>query len=217
MMLEPEREIGFLDLARDRALVGEEQVLGELLGDRGAALAHAARGGVDRQRAQSADHVDAEMAEETAVLGRQHGLDEMVGQFLERDRVVVLDAAPADFDAVAIEEGDGEIAALEPVLVGGFAIGGQREGDDDDEADEAEVEPLADEIERHFADAEQPQPLRGLRDRLPGGERPALAVVHGRIDGGVDAEQRAAHRLPKTRPFSFLRRHGVEPSASVLP
>ena len=40
--LEPDREEGFLDLALDGALVVQEQVLGELLGDRRAAL-HARR------------------------------------------------------------------------------------------------------------------------------------------------------------------------------
>ena len=75
--------------------------------------------GVDGQRAQRADDVDAEMLEEAAVLGGEHRLDEMVGQLVERDRVVVLDAAPADLDAVAVEEGHGEILALQPVLVAG--------------------------------------------------------------------------------------------------
>ena len=40
--LEPDREERLLDLALDGALVGQEQVLGELLRDRGAALHHAA-------------------------------------------------------------------------------------------------------------------------------------------------------------------------------
>ena len=65
--------------------------------------------GVDRHRAKSADHVDAEMGEEAPVLGGEHRLDEMVGQLLERNRVIVLDAAPPDFDSIAVEEGDCEI------------------------------------------------------------------------------------------------------------
>ena len=36
------------------------------------------------------------------VLGRENGLDEIVGQFLEGDRIVVLDAALADLGAVSI-------------------------------------------------------------------------------------------------------------------
>ncbi len=43
-----------------------------------------------------ADDVDAEMIEETPILGRQHGLDQIFRQFVERDRFIVLDAAPAD-------------------------------------------------------------------------------------------------------------------------
>ena len=124
-MFEPEREIGFLDLAVERALIGEEQVLGELLGDRRAALHDAGGARIDGERAQRADHVDAEMAEEAPVLGREHRLDEMIGQLLEGNRIVVLDAAPADLDAIAVEESDREILAFQPVLVAGLAKGGQ--------------------------------------------------------------------------------------------
>ena len=42
-----------------------------------------------------ADDVDAEMLVEAPVLGGEHRLDEMVGQFLERDGIVVPDAALA--------------------------------------------------------------------------------------------------------------------------
>ena len=79
MELEPEREKGFLDLALDRALVGEEEVLGQLLRDRGAALHDAAAARIDGRAArQRADRVDAAMLEEAAVLGREHGLDEVI-------------------------------------------------------------------------------------------------------------------------------------------
>ena len=81
--LEPERQIGLLDLALQRALVGEEQVLGELLGDRGAALHDAAGARILAERAERAEDVDAEMLEEAAVLGGEHRLDQMVGQVLE--------------------------------------------------------------------------------------------------------------------------------------
>ena len=52
--LQPDREERFLDLALDGALVVQEQVLGELLGYRGAALSHAAGLRVRHQRAGSA-------------------------------------------------------------------------------------------------------------------------------------------------------------------
>ena len=72
------------------------------------------------------------MAEEAPILGRQHRLDEMIGQLLERNGIVVLDAAPPDLDAVAVEESDREVLALQPVLVAGLAERrqGQRQRDE---------------------------------------------------------------------------------------
>ena len=189
-MFEPEREIGFLDLARDRALVGQEQVLGELLGDRRAALHDAAGVRVDGERAQRADHVDAEMVEEAAVLGRQHRLDEMIGQFVERDGVVVLDAAPADLDAVAVEESDREILALQPVLVAGLAKGGLGERQHDERADQAEIQALAGEFDRDFARRPRRAGAREKRERRIARDRAPPGVVKRGIDEGVEGEQR---------------------------
>ena len=87
--LEPERQERFLDLALERALVGEEEVLGELLRDRGAALHDAAAAGVDRHGAEGADRVDAPMLVEAPVLGRERRLDEIVGEVLELVGIVV--------------------------------------------------------------------------------------------------------------------------------
>ena len=98
-----------------RALVGQEQVLGELLGQRRAALDDGVGAQVLDQRAQRAGNVDAEMVVEAPVLGRQHRLDQIVGHFLQRHRVALVDAALADLVAVAVEEGDGEIALRLPV------------------------------------------------------------------------------------------------------
>src|SRR3974390_796455 len=67
--LKPDREKRLVDLALDGALVGEEQVLGELLGDRRTALAHAAGLGVGHKRAHRTGDIDAEMVVETAALG----------------------------------------------------------------------------------------------------------------------------------------------------
>src|SRR5207249_11077267 len=68
----------FRSLSFQRALVVEKKVLGELLGDRGAALHDAARGGIGGQRAQRAGRIDAEVLVEAAILGGQHGSDEVV-------------------------------------------------------------------------------------------------------------------------------------------
>ncbi|MEY9576795.1 hypothetical protein ABIE88_004371 [Bradyrhizobium diazoefficiens] len=162
---QPDREEGFVDLALDGALVAQEQVLGELLGDRGAALADAAGLGVGDERARGAGDVDAEMLVEAAVLGRQRRLDQHVRKIFQRDRVVVLDAAAADRVAVAVEEGHREIGFLQPVLVRGLAEGGDGEREHHDEAAEPEG--------------------RGFRQRLD--EHPALpppdieAVHEGRV------------------------------------
>ncbi len=112
---QPQRQEGFLDLALDRALVRQEQVLGELLRERRAALHDGVGAEVLDKRADGAEHVDAEMLEEATVLGGEHRLDQMVGHLLERHGVALLDAALADLVAVAVEEGDGEVALRAPV------------------------------------------------------------------------------------------------------
>ena len=118
MRLEPQRQKGLVDLARQGSLVGEEQVLGELLGQRRAALPHAVTARVHQQRPQRADDVDAVMVEEAAVLGGEQRMDEVGRQLVEGHRVVVKDPATPDLLAVAVEEGDGEVLLLQPVLGG---------------------------------------------------------------------------------------------------
>ncbi|CEG08487.1 hypothetical protein BN961_01903 [Afipia felis] len=78
--LQPDREERLVDLALDGALVRQEQVLGELLGDRGAALAYAAGLRVGEERAQRARDVDTEMIVEAAILGGECRLDQAVGK-----------------------------------------------------------------------------------------------------------------------------------------
>jgi len=123
----PQREERFLDLALDGALVRQEQVLGQLLADGGTALHHAAGTRVREHRAEQAGKVDAEMFVEPPVFGGERRLDEMVGELVERDRVIVADAARAHFIAVAVEEGDRELGLLQPIVVGGFTEGRDRE------------------------------------------------------------------------------------------
>ena len=45
---------------------------------------HTAGPSIREHRSQCAGHVDAEMFVEATILGRQHGLDEMVRELLER-------------------------------------------------------------------------------------------------------------------------------------
>ena len=65
--------------------MGEEDVLRELLGDRAAALHQPPGAQIDDHGACQADHVDAEMAIEAAILGRQQGAHEMRRQLFELD------------------------------------------------------------------------------------------------------------------------------------
>ena len=71
---------------------------------------------VFRHGAEQAEEIDAEMVEEAAVLGGQHRLDDMVRHLVDRHGIALDDAALADLVAVAVEEGDGEIALVAPVL-----------------------------------------------------------------------------------------------------
>ena len=107
--LQPDRKEGFLHLALDGALVVQEQVLGQLLGDRRAALADAAGLRVGDERSSGAGDVDAEMIVEAAVLGGERRLDQIVRKILQRNRIIVLDAAVADRVAVAVEKRNREI------------------------------------------------------------------------------------------------------------
>src|SRR3984893_14268673 len=61
------------------------------------------------------------MVVEAAVFGGERRLDQIVRKILERNRIIVLDAAAADRIAVAVEERHREIGFLQPVVVGGFA------------------------------------------------------------------------------------------------
>ena len=133
MRFEPQRQEGFVDLARQGAFIGEEQVLGELLGQRRSALHHAAGLGIGHQGAEGALEIDAKMLVEVPVLGGQHRLDQVIGKFVERHRFIVLDAAVADLVAVTVEEGDGEIRLLQPIVVGGLAEGRHRQRDHEHE------------------------------------------------------------------------------------
>ena len=136
--LQPDREKRLVDLALDGALVAQEQVLRELLGNRRAALPHAAGLRVGHQRARRAGDVDAEMVVEAAVLGGERRLDQIVRKIFERNRVVVLDAAAADRIAVAIEKRHREIGFLQPVFVGGFAKRRNRQRQHQDQTAEPE-------------------------------------------------------------------------------
>ena len=76
-LLDAKRQDRLLDLALDRQLVAEQEVLGDLLGDGRGALRAAgcdsSRSRLVNERAQDAEHVDARVVVEVLVLGRDEG------------------------------------------------------------------------------------------------------------------------------------------------
>jgi len=73
-VLQPEREFGLLQFSLQGAFLGQEQVLGELLGQRRAALRNAAMQDVGDGGARDPDRIYAIMRIEAAVLDRDEGL-----------------------------------------------------------------------------------------------------------------------------------------------
>ena len=189
--LEPERQEGFLDLALERALVRQEEVLGQLLRDRGAALHDAAAAGVDGQGAEGADRVDAPMLVEAPVLGRERRLDEVVREILELVGIVVADAAAADLLAVAVEEGDGEVLRLQPVVARSRGRPGWRAPASRRRRPSRGSSPRWSGRGGRGAGRESADVSR-RRNNLPQASREAAAALEqGRVQPGVEAKRRA--------------------------
>ena len=109
--LQQERQKDFLDLALDRSLRRQEQVFGELLRQRRAALHNFIGLDVGHQGARRAQQIDAEVVEEAAVFSRERRVDQYVWNFVQRHAVIVQDAALAKLIAVLIEKFDRELAS----------------------------------------------------------------------------------------------------------
>ncbi len=93
-------------LRETRALLGQEQVLGELLGQRRAAFHAAVAGRVADEGAQNADRIDAPMIVEAAVLDGDEGFRQIRRQFGEMDGRAAHVAAIGEQGAIIIENGD---------------------------------------------------------------------------------------------------------------
>ena len=85
-MFDPQRQQQLLDLAFQGALGGEEQVLGNLLGDGAAPLHDASGPGVGHRGARQADQINAKMTIETPVFHGEHGHRQHWRQFAEANR-----------------------------------------------------------------------------------------------------------------------------------
>src|SRR5205085_3561829 len=69
-----QRQHGFLHLARERAVGGEEQIARQLHGERGCALLHASASNIAISRAQDAPEIHSGVLFEFLVLDRQNGI-----------------------------------------------------------------------------------------------------------------------------------------------
>ncbi len=85
LALQPEREFDLLQFPLQRALLRQKQILGELLGQRRAALRHAAMQDIGDCRARNPQGIDPVMRIEPAVLDGDEGLRQIGRQFLKRD------------------------------------------------------------------------------------------------------------------------------------
>src|SRR5262249_20209498 len=83
--LEPERQQRFLDLAFERALLGQKKIFRKLLSDCGAALRDATVQDVGEGCASDAVGVDAKMLIKAPVLDSDEGLRYITGHFLQRN------------------------------------------------------------------------------------------------------------------------------------
>ena len=83
-MLEPEGEQCFLHLAAEGLVAGEEEILGELLRQGGAA-ARIVAGDLADDGGSDAHRIEAEMAHKAPVFNGDHGRRYVVRQFLQRN------------------------------------------------------------------------------------------------------------------------------------
>src|SRR5439155_6301344 len=83
--LEDQRDGGLAKLAEGSPSGGEEEVLGQLLGQGAAALHHGAGAQVGDQRAADPAEVEAVVLEESLVLDGEHRLNQVVRQVTEGD------------------------------------------------------------------------------------------------------------------------------------
>ena len=157
LALQPEREFDFLQLALQRALLGQEQVLGELLGQRRAALRNAAMQDVGDGRAHDAERIDAVMRIEPAVLDGDEGLRQIGRQILQRDIGAGHFAARRQHAAVEADDLDGR----RPFRNFERLDRRQMRADPDDDADHGDGRPQAE----HRAPIEQP--VRGRARGAP--------------------------------------------------
>ena len=105
-MLQPERQRHFLQLARDGALLRQEQILGELLRQRRAALRGAVMQHIGEGRARDAERIDRVVRIEAAILDGDEGVRHIGRQFAQRNSGAAHIAARRQGRAIVAEDQD---------------------------------------------------------------------------------------------------------------
>ncbi len=147
-------------LAQIGDLVGQQQVLRHLLGDRRGADRAAAVGEVGEHRLRNARIVEPAVREEGLVLGRDEGVDQRARQFLERHEHPAL--AREGVDRRSVDRAD--VRRQRRLIVG--EVGGARQAVGEEEVEhEPGDQPEPEQPERRAAG--HPRPTRQPRDPRP--------------------------------------------------
>src|SRR6185369_16899070 len=85
LALEPKRKFNLLQFPLQRALLGQEQILGKLLGKRRSALRNAAMQNVGDRRTRNPDRIDAAVRIEAAIFDGDEGFRQIRRKILQRD------------------------------------------------------------------------------------------------------------------------------------
>ena len=133
------------------------------------------------------------MIEESPVLGSKHRLDEVVRHLVDRHGRSLDKAAPADNIAVAVEEGDGEIALVAPVPRR-VVEGGHRQRQHQDGARRAEREALAEKLEEEPAPTADAEAAEEDGQVFPEFAEPEPPFIERCVDPCVDGEQERRSR-----------------------
>src|SRR5262245_6219204 len=133
------------------------------------------------------------MLVEATIFGGERRLDQVVGELIERDRVIVSDAAGADFVTIAVQEGYRELGLFEPVVIRGFTEGGDGERQHDQQAPIAQGQALRQRLhERPAPPARDMEPVHQDGEALVKLPSPGLGLVQAEVDPGIEIEQEAA-------------------------
>ena len=118
LVLKPDREHGLLHLSLKRAVGLEKQVLGELLGNRAAALYDPAGLDVFIHGADEAKDIDAEVLIEAAILDGHNRLRQILRQLVKTHQITLESAALGEHLTIGRKDNDAALLLRQGVKVG---------------------------------------------------------------------------------------------------